>query len=479
MNNWLKNATFASVCTDSRVIMQDPKRFSTKITELFELLENQLQSKNQQAQQLDVFISYRWSNSHDAVKKGTLPTKTSLGWLDPRNLVDFFQKQNINAWIDVIEGNQAPGLFGQITQGLNEATVVVACLSDEYCMSQNCLLEFRFAHSSLKKPIIKAIAGTGNEWKRHEISFLSGSYPEVNFQFENLNAYDQLLALVKNELAKTNEKLKLKQKETNKTRLRLAEYNNASICVELYELTQRKFLKQLIQFSDKMNTIKAYPRLIFIDLIENDLIESIQRKTDYLNNNNKNNDSETINEQLVPCLKLMCEYEEGWHPVSAFFGHTQTNLLTTNSYYGYLSRIMNILKYGNNLTNELSVFMSKQGIQIINEIETKPCECDLLESYIGLRKILINDFDSGNVCAMTNNNLNDNDNNHVYIRTGLERCELKNGKILWLCKNHVMQTQASVISNNYADTSESLTESSQNRMLDHLKNYNNLNIFQN
>ena len=99
----------------------------------------------------------------------------------------------------------------------------------------------------------------------------------------------------------------------------------------------------------------------------------------------------------------MCEYEEGWHPVSAFFGNTQTNLLTTNSYYGYLSRIMNILKYGNNLTNELSVFMSKQGIQIINEIETKPCECDLLESYIGLRKILINDFDSGNVCAMTNN----------------------------------------------------------------------------
>ena len=120
MNNLLKNATFAPFCADSRVIMQDPKRFSTKITELFELLENQLQSKNQQtknqqAQQLDVFISYRWSNSHDAVKKGTLPTKTSLGWLDPRNLVDFFQKQNINAWIDVIEGNQAPGLFGQIT----------------------------------------------------------------------------------------------------------------------------------------------------------------------------------------------------------------------------------------------------------------------------------------------------------------------------------------------------------------------------
>jgi hypothetical protein len=103
--------------------MQDPKRFSFKLNEMFEILERQLKDSRKELKQddtqhkdLDVFISYRWSNSHDAVKKGTLPTKKSLGWLDPRTLVEFFKKNNINAWIDVEEGNAAPGLFGQITK---------------------------------------------------------------------------------------------------------------------------------------------------------------------------------------------------------------------------------------------------------------------------------------------------------------------------------------------------------------------------
>jgi len=76
-------------------------------------------------------------------------------------------------------------LFYFFFQGLNEASVVIACFSDEYSVSQNCLLEFRFAHSSLKKPLIKCIVGLGNEWKKHEIAFLGGIYPEINFQYEN------------------------------------------------------------------------------------------------------------------------------------------------------------------------------------------------------------------------------------------------------------------------------------------------------
>lgn len=62
---------------------------------------------------------------------------------------------------------------------------MIACISDEYVNSKNCALEFRFAHCSLKMPIIKAIVGKGNEWKKHEISFLAGNYPEFNLQFEN------------------------------------------------------------------------------------------------------------------------------------------------------------------------------------------------------------------------------------------------------------------------------------------------------
>jgi hypothetical protein len=69
---------------------------------------------------------------------------------------------------------------------MNKAKVVVACISDDYVQSKNCSLEFRFAHVSLKLPIIKALVGTGSEWKKNEIAFLAGSYPEVNLQTESL-----------------------------------------------------------------------------------------------------------------------------------------------------------------------------------------------------------------------------------------------------------------------------------------------------
>ena len=82
-HEWLKNPTFASICTDYRVIMQDPKRYSSKITELAEVLEKQLGDVtiNKESRKIspDVFISYCWSNSHDAIKKGSKPTQTSLG----------------------------------------------------------------------------------------------------------------------------------------------------------------------------------------------------------------------------------------------------------------------------------------------------------------------------------------------------------------------------------------------------------------
>ena len=106
-------------------------------------------------------------------------------------MAEFFEKNGIKVWLDIQEASSSSnsstdgGLFGEITKGINEVAVVVACISDEYTMSKNCLLEFRFAHCSLKKPIIKSIVGLGNEWKKHEISFLGGDYPEINFQFNN------------------------------------------------------------------------------------------------------------------------------------------------------------------------------------------------------------------------------------------------------------------------------------------------------
>lgn len=193
-HKWMENTLFASVCTDFRVIMQDPKRYRVKLVEMIEVVERQLKDSvvdrrasggEQMAVKPDVFISYCWSNSLEAVQKGTKNSPDSIGWLDPRGLVKFFKENGLECWIDVQEIGSSNSLFGEITKGMNEASVVVACLSDDYVNSENCKLEFRFAHASLRLPIIKAIVGTGNEWRKNEIGFLGGSYPEVNFQYEN------------------------------------------------------------------------------------------------------------------------------------------------------------------------------------------------------------------------------------------------------------------------------------------------------
>jgi len=82
-HRWLSEPVMAAVCSDVRVIMQDPARYGFKMNELVDGIERQIKdvktdrvlSENPP----DVFISYAWSNSHDAVKKGTKPTAYSLG----------------------------------------------------------------------------------------------------------------------------------------------------------------------------------------------------------------------------------------------------------------------------------------------------------------------------------------------------------------------------------------------------------------
>ena len=47
------------------------------------------------------FISYCWTNSADAIKKGSKSRKGGIGWGDPRQFKDFFESNNIPCWIDV------------------------------------------------------------------------------------------------------------------------------------------------------------------------------------------------------------------------------------------------------------------------------------------------------------------------------------------------------------------------------------------
>jgi len=95
-HKWLEESALVSVSGDVRVIMQDVKRFKFKINEVFESIERRIVKvkidRGLVEQPPDVFISYCWKNSHDAISTGTKTTKTGLGWMDPRKIFKFFEE---------------------------------------------------------------------------------------------------------------------------------------------------------------------------------------------------------------------------------------------------------------------------------------------------------------------------------------------------------------------------------------------------
>lgn len=71
---WKETEIGATLSDKLYVNMQNPKRYEHRIVELIDIIEqdSNAQNKNQlhKDQPTDVFISYCWSNSHDAVMKG-------------------------------------------------------------------------------------------------------------------------------------------------------------------------------------------------------------------------------------------------------------------------------------------------------------------------------------------------------------------------------------------------------------------------
>ncbi len=389
-------------------------------------------------------------------------------------MVENFKENGINAWLDVKEVSGGSNLFGEITKGLNLAKLVVACFSDEYVESQNCILEFKFAHVSLKIPIIKVIVGKGNEWRRHELAFLSGIYPEFNLQTENngkiyiyliyinnivlfnfyfLDAYFNLLNTVKTELAKI-EQTKVKENNNQENEENINDNDNTTAFQELYELTQRKFLTQLTKFCNTMHTVKEYPRLFSIDLIEKhkiDALDQIRNTSNVISNkNNEDNNTEpivrrslikqkTIQTEFIQCIRPLCEHDEGWHFTDSFVPLDTLN----TEFCSYLARIMNILKNGS-ISNNNNIYITENGINLLKEIELKASsdEKEVYQSYISLRNFFIEKCDIDFIYTFETFNSNELDSKKKF---NLERCELKNHKIVWLCKNHIEKLNAKIL----------------------------------
>lgn len=144
----------------------------------------------------DVFLSYCWRNSQKAKEANQVKDVNGSMYSDPRLLKDKISDLGYNVWLDIEQltsANADAGLFGQITQGLKAAKVVVPCISDDYAKSQNCRMEFQFALKSLNKPVVPIIVGKGDEWKQSVVGALivthndepvslQGTYSETDFE---------------------------------------------------------------------------------------------------------------------------------------------------------------------------------------------------------------------------------------------------------------------------------------------------------
>ena len=198
---------------------------------------------------------------------------------------------------------------------------------------------------------------------------------------------------------------------------------------ELLELTQRKFLKQLTEFCAKMKVIRPLPRLFCIDYVDRLVVQA--RKTLLL----EKSVAHVQNESLIQCIRPMCEYDEGWH-VSDTFMVVQGSIAPFGS---YLARVMNIIKRGS-LASELTLFQTAEGQQLLSEIEGKALaksETDLSASYAALRAQYASEFEKDLIC--TTSKLVSLEKEAMY---DLKLCELKNGKVLWLCAKHMQASSA-------------------------------------
>lgn len=184
--------------------------------------------------------------------------------------------------------------------------------------------------------------------------------------FSESESYELLLNYVRSELDK-HQVAKKPQEVNEKSKAPNADLHadqNAAAFQELYELTQRKFLKQIARFCDMQQFAKQYPKLFCVDLIERknsapaidkeseseetaigtfdeaveDPIETIELSDEIEVKREVDERGDTIAEPSVEfdiCIRPMCEFEEQWHLSPSYIVVSDANP-TWCSYLGYL-----------------------------------------------------------------------------------------------------------------------------------------------
>jgi len=120
-------------------------------------------------------VSYCWKNSKEA-------HKDAKGDADPRKIAAALTDASYGVWLDIQKlGKQ--GLYDEIAQGLRDSKIVVACISDDYAESPNCVMELTHASKNLKMPIIVCAVGEQSlKWYQSTVGLIASSYKYLMMQ---------------------------------------------------------------------------------------------------------------------------------------------------------------------------------------------------------------------------------------------------------------------------------------------------------
>ncbi|CAH1800343.1 unnamed protein product [Owenia fusiformis] len=435
-----KTSNIGFLLSDEVYVNMKPNEYESKRQELIEAINARTDIEKQDKSNTPVFISYCWSNSDRAIKEGSRKLEGAIGHGDPRELKEYIESNGIMCWLDKEQVGKN-GLMDDIADGIKKAKIFVACMSDQYVKSQNCMREFHFAVQQLKLPSVMAIVGTGENWKYSGagIVAITDRIPTVNFQQQVEGEKDKLLKHIKKHIEA--EDLQNKKADKSKPKTKIGAFQ------ELYELQQRKFLHRIASVSDKSN-LEPYPRLIVADLVSQDTASnkanqpSLVRQNSTVSNHGAVDGSTgqqrpaTANQRKDfskqdYCLKLLCEYEQGWHfcgdpfPAPAGFGEKLSKSLSP-----YQVQIFSILKHSDNAI--LNCSLGPEGKEF-----SRWCQKNVQE--------IIETGDFNKVYQELRTLMLEADPGPERNKAGLKRCHLPNGKVTWLCEEHQASSRATVL----------------------------------
>jgi len=88
---------------------------------------------------------------------------------------------NEKCWLDIEVANFEYDLFSAIQVGINQAEVVIICVSDQYAQSNNCQQEL-LQLVTCKKPIIPIVVGETMRWQLTRCGLLLSMEIYIDFR---------------------------------------------------------------------------------------------------------------------------------------------------------------------------------------------------------------------------------------------------------------------------------------------------------